>query len=126
MIKNGYQLTLIANIEKSISINFMERKLISTGIFIQFPKKIKYHFFLKKKFIEAICVIHITKNKKNTVLCQEIKMIITNVLFETMKIRSNEKLAVVNIFQGTQIKWEKCSILNTSMRGCNSFGSTGI
>ncbi|WP_238783956.1 dCTP deaminase/dUTPase family protein [Blattabacterium cuenoti] len=104
----------------------MERKLISTGIFIQFSKKIKYHFFLKKKLIEAVCVIHITKNKENTVLCQEIKMIITNVLFETMTIQSNEKLAILNIFQGPQIKWDKCSILNTSMRGCNSFGSTGI
>ncbi|ACY40606.1 dUTP diphosphatase [Blattabacterium sp. (Blattella germanica) str. Bge] len=126
MIKNGYQLTLIANIEKSISINLMERKLISTGILIQFSKKMKYHFFLKQKLIEAICVIHITKYEKNTVLCQEIKILITNILFETMIIQPNEKLVLVNIFQGTQIKWEPCSILNTSIRGSNGFGSTGI
>ncbi|WP_185872248.1 dUTP diphosphatase [Blattabacterium cuenoti] len=128
--KNGYQLILIANIEKSISIKFLERKLISTGIFIQFYPKMIYNFWIKKKLIEAICIIHLTqekKNKTNLFLYKEIKILIINVLFKTIKIQSNEKLVILNIFQEkNKIKWEKCIFLNTSIRGNNSFGSTGI
>ncbi|WP_185869070.1 dCTP deaminase/dUTPase family protein [Blattabacterium cuenoti] len=127
MINKVFQLILIANIEKSIFINFLERKLIPTGIFIRFHQKMKYHFLVKKKLVEAICIIHFAKNnKENPFLDQEIKILLINVFFEKMKIQSNEQLVVVNIFQGNKIKWEKCSILNTSVRGSNSFGSTGI
>ena len=128
MIKKGYELTLISHLEKNIFIHKMDRKLINTGIFIIYPKKIKYHIFLKKQFIEAICCIHIVViNRKNqSRYYREIKMIITNIFFERMKIQPEKKLAIINIIEENQINWKKSDLLNTSIRGINSFGSTGI
>ncbi|WP_185862165.1 dCTP deaminase/dUTPase family protein [Blattabacterium cuenoti] len=116
--KKEDQSTLIANIEKSISINFLEKKLIPTGFFIEFYKNIKYCFFIKKQFIEAICIIHIEK--------KEIKIIVINIFLKPIIIIPNEKLAILNMVKKTKIKWNKCTILNKSMRGDNSFGSSGI
>ncbi|QIK16415.1 dUTP diphosphatase [Blattabacterium sp. DPU] len=125
MYKRIYQFpfSLIANIKKSISFNFLERKLISTGIFIK--KSENNIFFLKKKLIEPICIIHITKNKKYTSY-KEISIIVINVFLKKIIIQPNEKLGILDIVKNVKIKWEKSSILNSSVRGSNSFGSTGI
>ncbi|WP_185857983.1 dCTP deaminase/dUTPase family protein [Blattabacterium cuenoti] len=120
-----HQYILIANIKKSISINFLERKLIPTGFFIQVKKDPQYYFFLKKKFIESICIIHIKKNKKHKSY-KEIQIIIFNVFFKNIMIKPYEKIGILNIVKNVKIKWKKCSILSISIRGSNSFGSTGI
>ncbi|WP_244273565.1 dUTP diphosphatase [Blattabacterium cuenoti] len=121
-----YQSTLISNIKKSISINFLERKLISTGIFFIYENT-KYSFFLKKKMIKTVCIIHITKNKKKHFFYDEIQIIIINVFPEkNIIIEPNNKIGVLGVVKHVKIKWKKCSILNISMRGDNSFGSTGI
>ncbi|WP_185852178.1 dCTP deaminase/dUTPase family protein [Blattabacterium cuenoti] len=120
-----YQLTLIANIKRSISINFLERKLISTGVFIKISKKPKCSFLLIKKFIESICIVHLTENKKYT-FYKEIQIIVINVFFKKIMIEPNDRLVILDLVKDVEIKWKKCSILNLSMRGSNSFGSTGI
>ncbi|WP_185849254.1 dCTP deaminase/dUTPase family protein [Blattabacterium cuenoti] len=125
MHKKIYESILIANIKKSVSINFLERKLISTGVFIKISKNIRYSFFLKKKFIESICIIHLTKSKEH-ISCKEIKIIVINVFFKNIMIEPYEKLGVLDIIKNIEIKWKKCSLLNLSIRGSNNFGSTGI
>ncbi|AFJ90491.1 hypothetical protein [Blattabacterium sp. (Blaberus giganteus)] len=126
MRKKIYQSTLIANIDKSISINFLERKLISTGVFIKILKETRYSFFLKKKFIESICIIHTTKNKNKFISCKEIQILVINVFFKNIMIKPQEKLGILEIIKNVKkIKWKKCS-LNISIRGSNGFGSTGI
>ncbi|WP_185860747.1 dUTP diphosphatase [Blattabacterium cuenoti] len=126
MHKKIYQSTLIANIKKSIFISFLGRKLISTGVLIKKSKDTRCSFFLRKKFIESICVIHLTKNKKHTSY-EEIKIIIINILYKNIMIVPGEKLVILNIFKNIRkIKWKKCSDLSLSVRGSNSFGSTGI
>ncbi|WP_238784777.1 dCTP deaminase/dUTPase family protein [Blattabacterium cuenoti] len=119
---------MIANIKESISIKFLERKLISTGILIKIPKNTRYSFSLIKKFIESICIIHLTKNinNKKYSLYNEIQIIVINIFFKNMIIEPNDKLVIFDIIEGVKIKWEKCSILSRSIRGSNSFGSTGI
>ncbi|WP_238784230.1 dCTP deaminase/dUTPase family protein [Blattabacterium cuenoti] len=124
--KSKYQLILIANIKKSISIPFMKRKLIKTGLFLKLQQELKYYFFLKKNFKKSISIIHFERKKNDLTLYKEIKIILINVFFKTMIIESNEKLIMLNIFLGNRIKWEKCSTLNISKRGSNGFGSTGI
>ncbi|WP_238784407.1 dCTP deaminase/dUTPase family protein [Blattabacterium cuenoti] len=111
--------TLVANIKRSISINFLERKLVSTDIVgMDFSKNINPYFLLKKKLIKAICIIYIEK--------KEIKILVINVFFKNMIIMPNEKLAILNIIKETRIKWKKCAFLNRTERGDNSFGSSGI
>ncbi|AGW86351.1 Deoxyuridine 5-Triphosphate Nucleotidohydrolase [Blattabacterium sp. (Nauphoeta cinerea)] len=128
MCKKICRLTLIANIKESVSIKFLERKLISTGILIKTPKNTRHSFSLIKKFIESICIIHITKNIKNKkyTLYNEIQIIVINVFFKNIMIEPNDELGIFDLIEGVKIKWEKCSILSRSIRGSNSFGSTGI
>ncbi|WP_341664280.1 hypothetical protein, partial [Blattabacterium cuenoti] len=83
-------------------------------------------FFFKKKRIESICIIHLTKKKKYP-FYNEIQIIVINVFPEkNIIIKPNEELGKLDIVTDVKIKWKKCSILNRSLRGNNSFGSTGI
>ncbi|WP_185856777.1 dUTP diphosphatase [Blattabacterium cuenoti] len=119
-----YQSTLVASIKRPVEINFLERKLISTGLFIY--ENPRCSFFLKKKMIESICVIHLTKNKKHTCY-NEIQIIVINVFSKkNIMIKPNEELGVLDIVTDVKIKWKECSILNKSIRENNSFGSTGM
>ncbi|WP_341659985.1 dUTP diphosphatase [Blattabacterium cuenoti] len=125
MHKKIYRSTLVASIKRPVEINFLERKLISTGLFIY--ENTRCSFFLKRKMIESICVIHLTKEKKHP-FYNEIQIIIINVFPEkNIMIHPNEELGILDIITDVKkIKWKKCSILNRSIRGNNSFGSTGI
>ncbi|WP_341653856.1 dUTP diphosphatase [Blattabacterium cuenoti] len=125
MRKKIYRSTLVASIKRPVEINFLERKLISTGLFIY--ENTRCSFFFKKKMIESICVIHLTKKKKHP-FYNEIQIIVINVFPEkNIMIKPNEKLGILDIVTDVKrIKWKKCSILNRSIRGNNSFGSTGI
>ncbi|WP_185871675.1 dCTP deaminase/dUTPase family protein [Blattabacterium cuenoti] len=120
-----HQLVLTANIKKTTSINFLERKLISTGVFIQILKNIRYSFFLRKNLKKYICIIHLNKEHLNYKY-KEIQIIIINVCFKNIKIEPYEKLLIIDLVKNVKIKWEQCSILNRSTRGSSCFGSTGI
>ncbi|WP_238784992.1 dCTP deaminase/dUTPase family protein [Blattabacterium cuenoti] len=103
----------------------MERKLISTGIFIKISKETRCSFLLRRKFVESICIVHLSEKKEHS-LYKEIQIIAINVFFKKIMIEPNEKLVIVDLVKDVEIKWKKCSILSRSMRGNNSFGSTGI
>ncbi|WP_185871113.1 dUTP diphosphatase [Blattabacterium cuenoti] len=123
---------LKANIEQSIFINFLERKLIPTDLFFKFPKKGKYFFLLKKEFIQAISTVHIIKknerfDENQNTLNNNIQIIIINPFYKTIIINPNDSLAKIDLFKIIdEIKWKECSTINSSIRGVDSFGSTGI
>ncbi|WP_185862723.1 dCTP deaminase/dUTPase family protein [Blattabacterium cuenoti] len=128
---NQYSSVLEANVEKSIYINYLERKLIPTGLYIEFYKLKRKNFFIKKKLINTgtICLIHFSEKKKNPSkmnLYIEIQIVIINISLKYILIKPYQKIVIMEIYQENEIKWKKCSILNESIRGENSFGSTGI
>ncbi|WP_185863832.1 dCTP deaminase/dUTPase family protein [Blattabacterium cuenoti] len=125
MHKKIYRSTLVSSIRRPVEINFLKRKLISTGLLIY--EKPRCSFFFKKKMIESICIIHLTKKKEHP-FYNEIQIIVINVFSEKRNIiiKPNEELGILDIVTDVKIKWKKCSILNKSVRGNNSFGSTGI
>ncbi|WP_238784270.1 dCTP deaminase/dUTPase family protein [Blattabacterium cuenoti] len=115
---------LRAYLKKSISINFLERRLISTGIYIQFSET-RNNFFIKKLIdTKTICLIHFMDKEKKKF--KEIKVLIINISFKPFLIIPYEKIGIMNITKNTEIKWESSDILNQSRRGSDSFGSTGI
>ncbi len=64
---NQYSSVLEANVENPISINYLGRKLIPTGLYIEFYKLKRKNFFIKKKLINTgtICLIHFSEKKKS-------------------------------------------------------------
>lgn len=129
---NQYSYVLEANVEKSIDINFLGRELIPTNLYVEFYKLKKKNFFIKKKLIRTttICFIHFSEKKKisvkNESIYREIQIVIINISLKPILIKPYQKIAIMEIYQENEIKWKKSSILNQSMRGENSFGSTGI
>ncbi len=85
-------------------------------------------FFFFKKKNDRIYLYHSSYEKKKHPLYNEIQIIVINVFPEkNIMIKPNEKLGILDIVTDVKkIKWKKCSILNRSIRGNNSFGSTGI
>ncbi|WP_341651208.1 hypothetical protein [Blattabacterium cuenoti] len=71
---------------------------------------------------------HSSYEKKKHPFYNEIQIIVINVFPEkNIMINPNEELGILDIIIDVKkIKWKKCSILNRSIRGNNSFGSTGI
>ncbi|WP_185882956.1 dCTP deaminase/dUTPase family protein [Blattabacterium cuenoti] len=121
MKTNNQSKLVYSNNKKSIFINFLERKLIPTGLILcNLDKKI--FLFLKKTFIKSICIIHIESNK-------EIKIIVINTFWKKkpLIIKPNEKLAIISIIYNIKnVYWNNTFILKKSIRGNKSFGSTGI
>ncbi|WP_238785537.1 dCTP deaminase/dUTPase family protein [Blattabacterium cuenoti] len=56
----------------------------------------------------------------------EIQIVIINISLKSILIKPYQKIVIMEIYQENEVKWKKCSILNESIRGENSFGSTGI
>lgn len=129
---NQYSYVLEANVEKSIYINLLERKLIPTGLYVEFYKLKRKNFFIKRKLIRTVTIffIHFSEKKKisvkNESIYREIQIVIINLSLKPILIKPYQKIAIMEIYQENEIKWKKCSILNQSIRGENSFGSTGI
>ncbi len=67
---NQYSYVLKADVEKSIYINFLGRKLIPTGLYVKLYKLKRKNFFIKRKLIKTvtICLIHFSEKKKISVL----------------------------------------------------------
>ncbi|WP_185859923.1 deoxyuridine 5'-triphosphate nucleotidohydrolase [Blattabacterium cuenoti] len=128
---NQYSSVLEANVDKYIYINYLDRKVIPTGLYMEVDKLKRKNFFIKKKLINTgtICLIHISEKKKypsKTNLYIEIQIVIINISLKSILIKPDQKIAIMEIYQENEIKWKKCSILHESIRGENSFGSTGI
>ncbi|WP_185878472.1 dCTP deaminase/dUTPase family protein [Blattabacterium cuenoti] len=129
---NQYSYVLEANVEKSIYINLLERKLIPTDFYVEFYKLKRKNFFIKRKLTRTVTIffIHFSEKKKisvkNESFYREIQIVIINLSLKPILIKPYQKIAIMEIYQENEIKWEKVSILNKSIRGENSFGSTGI
>ncbi|WP_185868528.1 dUTP diphosphatase [Blattabacterium cuenoti] len=114
-LKKKDQLILIAHIDQSIVIQHLERIKISTKFFID-PH---YFFFLKKVFINTLCVMHI--DNKN-----QIQVIVINVYSKKIIINPFDQLVIIDCRIPKKIKCKESSLLSHSKRGNHCFGSTGI
>ncbi|WP_238784454.1 dCTP deaminase/dUTPase family protein [Blattabacterium cuenoti] len=108
----------------------MERILIPTAIYIKLSKINENHFFIKKKIIDSrtVCLIHFSEKKSPTdFFLKQIKIVIINLSLKSILIiQPYEKIAIMDITKTPEIKWKSSNKLNKSIRGSNSFGSTGI
>ncbi|WP_238783759.1 dCTP deaminase/dUTPase family protein [Blattabacterium cuenoti] len=122
---------LKANIKNSMNLISFGRSLIPTGYYIKLKQLRENNFFLIEKLINPInfCILHFSKvnniMKKNQNIF-EIKIVLLNISLKEIKIKPHDKIAVMRIGKKFEIEWKKSSYLNKSVRGDNSFGSTGI
>lgn len=117
---------LRANLDASVTLEPLERKLIPTGIYIELPMGLEAQvrprsgLALKK----GITVLN-TPGTIDADYRGEIGVILVNLSQEAFTIDDGERIAQMVIARHEQIEWEEADELSSTSRGGGGFGSTG-
>ena len=116
-----------AFIEEEIVLKSFERKLISTGLFIELP--LGYEAQIRPRSGLALKQGISLPNSPATIDSDyrgEIKVALINLGNEDFKIKSGDRIAQMIIAQHERAEWVKVEELNDTHRGSGGFGSTGV
>ncbi|HAC22923.1 MAG TPA: dUTP diphosphatase [Porphyromonadaceae bacterium] len=115
-----------ANIEESITLKPLERRLIPTGLFIELPEG--YEAQIRPRsglaFKHGITVL----NSPGTIDADyrgEIGVILVNLSTDEFVIHDGERICQMVIAQHAHIKWSEVEALTDTVRGEGGFGHTG-
>ena len=117
---------LRANIEESIVLKPLERKIVPTGIFMELPIGIEAQVrprsgLAAKKGITVL-------NAPGTIDADyrgEVGVILINLSNEYFIINDGERIAQMVIAKHERAEWEEVETLSETDRGSGGFGSTG-
>lgn len=118
---------LKANIEATIVLQPMERKLIGTGLFIALPNG--YEAQVRSRSGLALKKGVIVLNAPGTVDADyrgEIGVILINLSNEPFEINDGERIAQLVIAKHEEALWHIVDTLEETNRGAGGFGSTGV
>jgi dUTP pyrophosphatase len=117
---------LRANLEETILLAPMQRKLIPTGLFIELP--IGFEAQIRPRsglaFKHGITVL----NSPGTIDADyrgEIKVLLINLGNESFEIKQGERIAQMIIAKHEKATWYVVEELGTTERGTGGYGSTG-
>lgn len=118
---------LRANIEEAIHLKPMERKLISTGLFIELP--VGYEAQIRPRsglaYKHGISIL----NSPGTIDADyrgEIKILLVNFSDTDFLVNDGERIAQMIISRHEQVVWEQVDVLNETARGAGGYGHTGV
>jgi len=118
---------LQAHIPEPLILKPFERKLITTGIFVEIPPgyeaQIRPRSGLALK--KGITVLN-TPGTIDSDYRGEIGVILINLSTEEVVIQPGDRIAQMVISRYERILWEPVNILSDTERGSGGFGSTGI
>ena len=119
-------LDLRANIEESITLKPLERRLIPTGLHIALP--VGYEAQVRPRsglaYKKGITVL----NAPGTIDADyrgDIGVILVNLSNQDFVVENGERIAQLVIAQYTQATWNSVTELSVTERGAGGFGSTG-
>jgi dUTP pyrophosphatase len=119
-------LDLRANLEESVYLGPLERKLIGTGLFIELPAgyeaQIRPRSGLAFKY--GLSVLN-TPGTVDADYRGEIKVLLVNLSNETFVVQDGERIAQMVISKHEQIHWDASESLSETERGAGGYGSTG-
>ena len=117
---------LKANTKEPITLNSLERAMVSTGLFIELPigyeAQVRPRSGLAAK--HGITVI----NSPGTIDADyrgEIKWLLVNLSTEPFVINPGERIAQMVVSRHEKVEWKEVESLEESERGEGGFGSTG-
>ena len=117
---------LRANIENSVEMKPLERKLIPTGLYIELPEG--YEAQIRPRSGLAIKKGITVLNSPGTIDADyrgEICVILINLSAETFVVNDGERICQMIIAQHAQAQWIEVDELNETDRGAGGFGHTG-
>jgi dUTP pyrophosphatase len=120
-------LDLRANLESPESLKPLERKLISTGLFIELP--IGYEAQIRPRsglaYKSGISIV----NSPGTIDADyrgEIKILLINLSTEDFVINHGDRIAQMVIAAHEQAEWVEVDVLSDTERGAGGYGHTGV
>lgn len=117
---------LRANLNESIVLKPLERKLVPTGLYIQLPEgfeaQIRPRSGLALK--KGITVLN-TPGTIDADYRGEIGVILINLSNEDFEIADGERICQMVVASHAQVNWQAVEVLDETERGAGGFGHTG-
>lgn len=115
-----------ANLDEPLTLNSLERSLISTGFFIELP--VGYEAQVRPRsglaYKHGLTVL----NSPGTIDADyrgEVKVLLVNLSNEPYTVNPGERIAQVVVAKHEQVTWEEVETLSETRRGAGGYGSTG-
>ncbi|HEY5326535.1 MAG TPA: dUTP diphosphatase [Mucilaginibacter sp.] len=118
---------LRADIEGTMQLNPMERKLIPTGLQIELPEGFEAQIRPRSglAFKHGIGIV----NSPGTIDADyrgEIKVLLINFSDKVFEINTGDRIAQMIIARHENVNWDQVEILNETTRGAGGYGHTGV
>ena len=117
---------LRANLDQSIEMKPMERKLIPTGLFIELP--VGFEAQVRPRSGLALKKGLTVLNSPGTIDADyrgEIGVILINLSTENVLIEDGERICQMVLSKHEQFEWNQVDVLQETKRGAGGFGHTG-
>jgi dUTP pyrophosphatase len=118
---------LRADLETSITLKPLERKLVPTGLHIELPVGFEAQIRPRSglAFKHGIGIV----NSPGTIDADyrgEIKVLLVNLSTEDFEINTGDRIAQMIIARHETINWEEVEVLTETSRGVGGYGHTGV
>ncbi len=117
---------LRADVETTVVLKPMERKLIPTGLYIELPESFEAQIRPRSglAFKHGIGIV----NSPGTIDADyrgEIKVLLINFSADDFEINTGDRVAQMVVAKHERVKWEQVEVLNETQRGEGGYGHTG-
>jgi dUTP pyrophosphatase len=118
---------LRADVESTVVLKPMERKLIPTGLHIELPESFEAQIRPRSglAFKHGIGIV----NSPGTVDADyrgEIKVLLINFSDTDFEINMGDRIAQMVVAKHEKVEWEQVEVLNETSRGTGGYGHTGV
>ncbi len=118
---------LRADVEETVLLKPMERKLVSTGLHIELPEGFEAQIRPRSglAFKHGIGIV----NSPGTIDADyrgEIKVLLINFSDKVFEINTGDRIAQMIIARHEKVNWEQVEELNETTRGVGGYGHTGV
>jgi dUTP pyrophosphatase len=117
---------LRADVETTVVLKPMERKLIPTGLYIELPEGFEAQIRPRSglAFKHGIGIV----NSPGTIDADyrgEIKVLLINFSSDDFEINTGDRIAQMVVAKHERVSWEQVEVLNETQRGEGGYGHTG-
>jgi len=118
---------LRADVQETITLKPMERKLIPTGLHIELPEGFEAQIRPRSglAFKHGIGIV----NSPGTIDADyrgEVKVLLINFSDQAFEINTGDRIAQMVVARHEKVDWQEVEVLNETLRGAGGYGHTGI
>ena len=118
---------LRADVDETISLKPMERKLVPTGLHIELPEGFEAQVRPRSglAFKHGIGIV----NSPGTIDSDyrgEVKVLLVNLSDQIFEINAGDRIAQMIVAKHEKVNWQQVDELNETTRGVGGYGHTGV